>query len=678
MPKGKASSGASKDQARGVLVSDVASKCYHSHLRGHGRAALESHVPDTQCGGMKGRGTDLASLGIRMFFDAAKKKAWSAAVLYVDICSAFDSVVRQFVTGDTMTEHDLVNLVESLCLAPHVKENLHKFLEGGDALSRMGLPEDLASAIRGAHENTWFSTQGCSTLVETLRGSRPGDPLGDFLYQALQALAIQEVRERLRAAELCCHIPYSANEPLLLPVQGEADELVEFSDVGYVDDECFVLWDASATRLVEKISQDATIVAETFSEFGLQLNLSAGKTEVSIVLRGNLSRRLRQKILIEDSGSIKVDVLGGVRSLRVVATYKHLGAQASVDTCMGPELQHRRREGVRALGMIKHTICHRREVSMSTRRQALQSLFGSRLLHNSGTWPKVTALLGPLRALWTRGARMVASGNHGWREDFFELDVLGIIGLPPIETVIAQSRLRMAARFSEHAPKCFRALAQFTADCAGAWPQQVRLDMEWARCHSGYLADLGPYERDHSLWHSVMACRAEWKDIVKRCCHPRATAIIIAHAPLMHTSTLGGAQAPVGDLGADGSLLAAHAASVGHCHVCEVCNKGFASTKCLGAHRWQSHGLRNPIANWIKGTQCLRCNVEYHTRARLLGHLTWSSPLCSLALSRSGPPLSLLEVGREELQEQVRQQALRAQGRSRRWAELPAYRGEHG
>ena len=85
------------------------------------------------------------------------------------------------------------------------------------------------------------------------------------------------------------------------------------------------------------------------------------------------------------------------------------------------------------------------------------------MLYNAGAWPDVQAIAAPLRVVWLRGARMLASPSHGRRPDFFQLDVLRRMELESIDVMISKARLRFFPRFLAHAPKAFCALAQYTA-----------------------------------------------------------------------------------------------------------------------------------------------------------------------------------------------------------------------
>ena len=50
------------------------------------------------------------------------------------------------------------------------------------------------------HATTWFQIDGMSDVIETTRGSRPGDPFGDFVHSFLMAKLLKHV-EAVATAE---------------------------------------------------------------------------------------------------------------------------------------------------------------------------------------------------------------------------------------------------------------------------------------------------------------------------------------------------------------------------------------------------------------------------------------------------------------------------------------------
>ena len=59
--------------------------------------AVEASLPHTQCGGRKGRSCSMVSLFSRSCLTWARAKGMSAFILFIDISTAFDSVIRELV-----------------------------------------------------------------------------------------------------------------------------------------------------------------------------------------------------------------------------------------------------------------------------------------------------------------------------------------------------------------------------------------------------------------------------------------------------------------------------------------------------------------------------------------------------------------------------------------------------
>ena len=70
-------------------------------------------------------------------------------------------------------------------------------------------------------------------------------------------------------------------------------------------------------------------------------------------------------------------------------------------------------------------------------------------------------------------------------------------------------------------------------------------------------------------------------------------------------------------LGSSGRLVGKIPCGSAHAHVCA----------CTW-HRWGKHKLRNPVRELVCTTVCIACMREFHTRERVLAHITASSPKC--------------------------------------------------
>ena len=69
----------------------------------------------------------------------------------------------------------------------------------------------------------------------------------------------------------------------------------------------------------------AQICERNCARFGVTLNWTKGKSEVTITYRGPGSSEARQKVIIEMESKIPFQGVGGAKTIIVVQKYKHFG-----------------------------------------------------------------------------------------------------------------------------------------------------------------------------------------------------------------------------------------------------------------------------------------------------------------------------------------------------------------
>ena len=111
---------------RGVLLSVDSGKKAHKHLRSAITPQLFDAVRPSQFGGLPRKATDFASHQARAHLWKCKAQKRSAAILFFDILSCFDRVIRELLFGSTLTQLELAALFSSLNLPPI---DLQEFLE---------------------------------------------------------------------------------------------------------------------------------------------------------------------------------------------------------------------------------------------------------------------------------------------------------------------------------------------------------------------------------------------------------------------------------------------------------------------------------------------------------------------------------------------------------------------
>jgi hypothetical protein len=190
------------DRFRGIFVADPLPKAYRRFLRGRAADNYAAYSSDAQCGGIRLRATDLAAHSTRLFLDFAWQRKKPVGVLFADVISAFYSVLRQLVLPVNTTDVDFAKLLHSLKVPPESLQQLQQFLKEGTLVNRAGVDPHLAALLADAFSGKWFSTNGPDKVVQSARGSCPGDPLADMIFGFCAAHIAHDVNSKLIAADL--------------------------------------------------------------------------------------------------------------------------------------------------------------------------------------------------------------------------------------------------------------------------------------------------------------------------------------------------------------------------------------------------------------------------------------------------------------------------------------------
>ena len=176
-----------------------------------------------------------------------------------------------------------------------------------------------------AHEHTWFTTQGLSEPVCRKVGCRPGDPLGDIIYNFTAAKVLGGIEQEAVEAGVVEPPPPASSDACVSFVPN--NDPISIIDDDFVDDSIFFARNKSPALLVEKAKLLCGIVARRFFQHGLPLNKKNNKSECMFNFRGPGAKEAEASLLINEHGEIQVTILGiGTLTLRVVDRYDHMGS----------------------------------------------------------------------------------------------------------------------------------------------------------------------------------------------------------------------------------------------------------------------------------------------------------------------------------------------------------------
>ena len=251
--------------------------------------------------GFNGGEPAFAHLLMRAYFDAARALGRSAAVLFVDLTTAFASVQRElaFSSGDVPTAA-LARLQEIGWTESDLRDVRDVFTEVVWRSASEGNWE--AAVAEKCHDFSWATVEGSSAAVRTRRGVQAGLPIADLVFSCAMCKVLVVIRRKLAAAELITSCDMEWVKPAwktLLRVNEPAT--CHLRDVSYVDDCAFPII-GSAGELGEKICRVLSIVHETFSAFKLTVNTRRGKRRPLLFLADGERRRSSGACSLEMAG----------------------------------------------------------------------------------------------------------------------------------------------------------------------------------------------------------------------------------------------------------------------------------------------------------------------------------------------------------------------------------------
>ena len=153
---------------------------------------------DVQLGGVKHMELPYGVLALNGFMHWALDSRMPAAILFMDIKAAFDSMIRSTVIGKGNGD----TKISTYLLAAGIEDTVvQRFLDATEdvaMLHEQGVDPWLVDLIQAGHRHVWFVVDNSDTATATGTGARAGDNFGTALFNLLMAKATAALRLRLR------------------------------------------------------------------------------------------------------------------------------------------------------------------------------------------------------------------------------------------------------------------------------------------------------------------------------------------------------------------------------------------------------------------------------------------------------------------------------------------------
>ena len=311
---------------RSIFVSNFVTKLYHSVLRDHLVDVWHHALSHLQFGGRKGCSSDTPHLLVQQHFEYAHARKLPSAALFVDFKSAFYTVIRQGLFSDSLDETTFMVAMHRLGVAPQDLVELLSTAAQDEATK--GLSSHVQALLTDLFRGTYFELDGLSEVALTSRGTRPGDPVGDILFNLVMAIVLKDITFSLQEASSAMWL--GSPTPVDALHHHAEPPVFAFYEVAFVDDLAVLMRAADIEQLLDFAAQALQAVHNAAGRRGLSLNMQAGKTELICALVGPGARKA--KIQLASQQNLHPVTLGGkLHHLRLVHAYKHLGGWVHAD-----------------------------------------------------------------------------------------------------------------------------------------------------------------------------------------------------------------------------------------------------------------------------------------------------------------------------------------------------------
>ena len=624
---------------RSIFISDYTAKIYHASLRSQLLQVWQQGLDHLQLGGRPLCGTDSAHHWIQVHTNWTSFHGLPQGLLFFDIKSAFYMVLRQALTDVQDTTNAAIVALVRLGIHPRdVKQMME--VAARDSATR-GISEHGARILKDALTNTYFQVKGCDFPVVTHRGTRPGDPLADVLFNLTMQMILRDTKnligEKTDAAwlgQVGSTLDVTDVRPLPCPA---------YLDVSYVDDVVFAIHGFCNAEVCDM----ATICVDAFQQAakkrGLLINFDPGKTEVVLTLRGKGTRAVKQQIAA-DHGCLPWTDGDQSRALRVVTSYKHLGTWLQEKGKHTKEVRSRAATACSSWAPLARPFYRKKQISPMAKQRVFEAMTYSRLLFNAHVW---TGVQPSDLVTWQNSIRvplysLVRGVTRGIPP--FKLSVETLAGLGGFVTptdALHAARLRYIKRFVQQGHQMLWDMLWDSRMADGSW---VSLCMSSFRWLCRFCPKKLPLQGDASFleWYQVVALGNAWKGKVRaalRSCRQYRKAYAVQHVwELQFLETLKAKEVQVAESRSD---------SVEEVWECEQCQMTFKNKRALAMHSVHKHGYKALVKHFAAGDTCPCAHLQ-STRSGLPGRVTGDQPVSGFQCrwERCGswgvPPLSAL------------------------------------
>ena len=225
------------------------------------------------------------------------------------------------------SDEDVARFFRDLHLPPEALHELAEALSLTDAMTEAGAPPTLTNDVLSTFTASHFTVRGSNKVGEATQGTRPGHPYADAVFAVAFQRVLKDVAKRLDNLDLRPNIPYGPQHTFHQQPPEDFDKL---PIPAFFDDFTITVFADSPHQLLPKVREALRAVAAGLTTHGMQVNDSAGKTEIIVSYHGPGCVAATQSLHSQTLPIVEVtSPLFATLRVQVVERYKHLGSYNS-------------------------------------------------------------------------------------------------------------------------------------------------------------------------------------------------------------------------------------------------------------------------------------------------------------------------------------------------------------
>ena len=554
-----------------------------------------------QGGAKRGLGPTAHLLRVRVRQANAKEHKRAFIVVTMDIESAFYRAIRQLLISSESgnDRYDfLARAFQLFGLDPGQIDMFNDALEQESIMDQTGICKPVQRIIQSSFQGSWRKLQQSDKCLHTAAGSKPGSPLADVLFSLIMWKFLKGVSQAF-----------------------SEDAQTDASTLTWIDDVACTC-ETSAEEAGQRAAHMLQVLHDQATRLALKPSLKRGKTEAMICMRGPHSREVKRHLEAEGA-VIHFNTREGPKVVERMEECGYLRAILDGRGSLMPEIRQATALAFGAVRPMARKVLQQRAIRQEIRKSIVQALAISKATYSCGTW-------GHLRDAeerqWTTRIHQIQRTICPWEKDkhVSDLQMRAKHEWPHPKEYLqyCYSRLRLLAMLKEWADDTYLQpfFEQDDLKSGCNWTRMILEDIQviWPTLQHG-----GSFKQ---LMQSLPT--GAGKEIKKR---------IRKHMKKAAQDQRREATTPPKQVD---ETTEEH----GQMWCCYTCGKQWASRTAWAVHNRTVHGVLSQAAFFAPTATCFHCGRCYHTRSRLIQHLSFSSTNCLAHIQCQVEPLTLAQV----------------------------------